>query len=153
MKNFIKRHYIKITLIAFDVLILPCILLCKLITDLMLKSNDVCIWTRFGGQCVTCGGTHFVNDLGAGRIAAAFMDNQLLFVLAVYSLLTLIVLNLYFVFGVKWCKKLLRVMYSIPVGIIFSVGFVVFMVWRNIPLMINMARIAKFLLSLLPFWQ
>lgn len=150
MKDFLKKHYQKIIFIIGDLLLLPCTVLCRYLSAWMLTSGgNECVWLRFGGQCITCGGTRFVNNFCSGRFVSAFMDNQYLFALAVYFLITVLFLNLYFVFGIKWSKRVLRWMYSIPSGIAFIVGFVVFMLCRNVGLMINLAKMVNYLITAL----
>ena len=142
MLKTIKKHYVKIIIIACDLLVLPLIMLCRSLSSKLLDvAATQCVWELLGAKCITCGGTHFVRDICSGRFIDAFFDNQYLFILAVYFLITLIALNLCFVFGVKWAKKLLIKMYSITALIIAGVGMVAFVVLRNIPFWIALARL------------
>ena len=132
MKAFLKKYYKKIIILSSDLACLIAALVCAPLSEALLRDTDqVCVWMRFGGQCVTCGGTHFVNDLLSGRIGEAFSDNQLLFVLTVYALLTLIALNLWLLFDLAFAKEVLSRMYSIPSLIVFCVLFFAFLFWRN----------------------
>jgi len=142
MKEFIKKHYKKIIILSIDVLCLIIALCCKPLSDLMLSNDSACIWTTLGGQCLTCGGTHFVNDLFSLRIADAFMDNQLLFIATIYFAITLIVVNLLWLFDLSFALKILKWMYNIPVLIVFSVGTIAFLLWRNLPELIRVIEIA-----------
>ena len=139
MKEFVRKHLKKIAILASDLMCLAVALICKpLSASLLQKAGNVCIWDAMGFRCLTCGGTHFVNDLLSGRIGAAFTDNQLMFFIAVYLLLSLIVLNLYLLFDLTFAKKMLRWMYNIPVLIGWGVILIAFLLWRNLPVMMDM---------------
>lgn len=143
MKLFFKKNYKSIIIIAFDILCIPIALICKLLTNGMLKTDNPCMWTKLGGQCISCGGTHFVNDLTSFRFIDAFFDNQLLFVLTVYFFITLILFNLWWIFNLSFPKKILKLMYSIPSAVIFAYFIIGFTIWRNIPMFLNIVSVAK----------
>ena len=84
-----------------------------------------------GIRCFTCGGTHFVNDLLSFRILEAMVDNPLLFVVAAYLFVTLAALNLYLLFDLKFARRMLRLMYNVPVIIAFVISGGVFFFVRN----------------------
>lgn len=142
MKEFLRKHYKKIIVLSIDALCLIIALCCKPLSELMLSSDTDCLWASLGGQCLTCGGTHFVNDLFSLRIADAFMDNQLLFIVTVYFAITLIVVNLLWLFNLSFALKILKWMYNIPVLIVFSVGTIAFLLWRNLPALIRAVEVA-----------
>ena len=125
MKFRTIRKYI---LLAGDVLLIPGLIFCEWLTDRMLSVSSVCMWTYFGGKCITCGGTHFVNTLLNGRIMEAFCHNEFL-------------LNLYWVFGVEFAKKILKKIYNIPVLIITVSVMLLFLFVRNIPAFINITKL------------
>ena len=128
-------------MLAGDLGCLVGVLICKpLSVSLLQNAGNVCIWNAMGFRCLTCGGTHFVNDLLSGRVGAAFADNQLLFFVAVYLLLSLTVLNLYFLFDLAFAKTMLRWLYNIFTLIAWGVGVVVFLLARNLPVMIEMLQ-------------
>lgn len=129
-----KQH--NIWLILANVMIVPGIFLCRWLTENMLASDNPCIWTLLGGQCITCGGTHFVNDLSNFRILTAWEDNPFLFILTVFLLISVIALDLWLLAGVDFCKKLLKVMYNIPSLILWIVAALLFLILRNIPVWI-----------------
>ena len=105
MKQFFKAHYKKIIILGIDVLCVIAAVLARPMSEWMLTSDSACAWTLWGGQCLTCGGTHFVNDLTSFRIIAAFMDNQFLFILTLYFLVTMVMLNLMMLFDLAFAKK------------------------------------------------
>ncbi len=151
MKQFLKKHYKRIIILTCDAMIVPMALLCKLITENMLKTDSTCAWTLLGGQCISCGGTHFVNDLASLRIVDAFFDNQLMFFITLFFIATLIMFNLWWVFDLSFGKKALVRMYSVPTVIIFCSALIIFLVWRNwfaIPTFIRFAvALVKFIVS------
>ena len=141
MKAFIITHYKKILILAADVLCVLVALIGKPLSELLLqKTNQACFWTLFGGQCPTCGGTHFVRDLLSGQLGAAFADNQLLFVATVYLAVSLIALNLWLLFDLGFAKKILAWMYNIPTLIVWGVGVIAFILARNLPAMIRLVQ-------------
>lgn len=145
MKEFIKTHYkriLRIIIIALDVLYVPLAVICRGVSEAMLERGGVCAWTLAGIQCFTCGGTHFVNDLLSFRIVDAMIDNPLLFVIAVYLLVTLVALNLYLLFDLKFARRMLRLMYNLPVLIAFVIAAGVFFFVRNFDAFMNIGEVA-----------
>lgn len=135
MKEFIKKYYkitLKIIILVFDVLCIPAAVICRIISGNMLLADAPCAWTTIGIQCFTCGGTHFVNDFLSFRIIDAMEDNFLLFAIAVYLLVTLVTLNLYFVFNLRFARRILKIMYNIPMIIAWVIFACAFFVVRNV---------------------
>ena len=122
---------------------------CRFLSIWMLSNESTCVWVTLGGKCVTCGGTHFVRDFLSGRIVDAFFDNQFLFILAIYAIVSVIFLNLLLLFNLKFAKKALRIMYNIPTLIISCVSMVAFLLLRNISLLNKVIRITVFLTKML----
>lgn len=140
----IKKHYKRIIIIICDLLVIPIIMLGRLLSDNMLDAAATeCVWAQIGAKCITCGGTHFVKNICSGRFIDAFCDNQYLFILTAYLAITLVVLNLYFIFGLPWAKKLLLKMYSIAALIIAGVALIAFVVLRNIPFWIALFGVIR----------
>lgn len=129
-------------LLAADFLLIPFLFLCKHLTDLMLSRVTVCSWVRFGGQCVTCGGTHFVNTILSGDIAAAYHHNPFLFVMTVLLAISYVLLHLYWLKDIQWARKILIKVYSIPGLVIASLFMLAFLIARNI---VPFTRIAEHL--------
>lgn len=132
MKTFWKQHRNKIILLLCDLLCVLGALVCGPLSGVMLQdTNSTCLWEKMGFACLTCGGTHFVNDLFSGRIGMAFMDHQLLFVATLYLIVSMLALNLYVLFGAQFAKKLLKCMYNIPMLIVWCVATLAFLILRN----------------------
>jgi len=140
MFNWIKKHP-KLTLIFADTLLLPGFFLCRWLTGQMLSTDRPCAMAAIGGQCITCGGTHFVSDLTHFRLLEALQDNPFLFALTVFLLLSLIFLHLWILFSLPVFKKLLKRMYSIPSLILWLSGMLVFLIIRNIPLFLRILEL------------
>ena len=135
MKKLIKNK--RIGVIVFDVLLAGHLVAFRYLSEFMLTWGLDCQWEQMGGQCITCGGTHFVRDLLSGRIITAFCDNEYLFLLTIFFVVSFVLLNLYCLFDIKVCKKILSKMYCVPTLVIWVAGGLLFFVVRNIPLFIK----------------
>ena len=131
MKLFFKK-YKWLLLLGFDLLLIFGGLFCRWLSGRMLETETTCLWLLLGGQCVTCGGTHFVSSLLHGQIIEAFHHNEFLFICTVYLAVSLVLLHPYWLLGAKWAKKLLRLMYNIPTLLIFLMGMFLFLILRNL---------------------
>ena len=67
-------------------------------------------------------------------------DNLFLFALTVYLLLSVIFFNLWKIFDLRWFKKALQRMYNIPVLIAWLVMMMLFLILRNIPLIMQICQ-------------
>ena len=135
------KKYKKLITIIFDVLLIPAGFICEKLTDVMLTTNELCLWVKVGGKCATCGGTHFVNAILNGHIIEAFHHNEYLFLLAIYFAVTIVLLNIVLLFEKKLPLKILKHMYNVPAVLILSVLLFLFIILRNIPLWIKLAEI------------
>ena len=145
MKSTIKKIIkiiLRVLIISTDVILVPCLILFRWLSDQMLQTESECLLLQFNGKCLSCGGTHFVNDLLSGRIFDAFMDNHFFFICTLHLFVTLIALNLWVVFNLKFAKTILKFMYNIPVLILFVVILIAFLILRNIPMIICFTEIA-----------
>lgn len=139
-----KKLSAKQKLLLADVSLIPGLLLCRWLADLLLtKTNSVCSWTQLGGKCITCGGTHFVQSLLHFRIGEAFAHNEFLFVLSAFLLLSYVLLHLCVLWKVKFAEAVLKKVYSIP-GLILGLALMLgFFLVRNIPVFLKMLEIIK----------
>ena len=128
-----KLKYYQYLLIAADVLLIPGLIFCEWLSDRMLATTSTCMWTLLGGKCITCGGTHFVNSLLNFRIAEAFHHNEFLFVLTALLLVVFVLLNLSWLFRVKFATAALKKIFTIPSLIIVMAFLLLFLLIRNIP--------------------
>jgi hypothetical protein len=138
MKDFFKKHYKKLILFFTDFSAVVAFIIANPLSGFMLSLDSECGWKRFGFECGTCGGTHFVNDLTSGRILSAFFDNQFLFIVTLFFFVSLILLHFLWLGKSKLAKRILRIMYSIPSLVILVSGFFVFTLLRNLPQLINL---------------
>lgn len=132
MNKLVFQSKKRLIIIICDLLVIPAMFFCEALSDFMLSQESVCTWVKLGGQCPTCGGTHFVNYLLNGRISDAFESNQLLFVFAIFLAVSYVFLNLFLIWDFDFAKKVLLKMYSIPSVIIWVVALFVFTVLRNL---------------------
>ena len=128
-----KKLYNRKILILVDVLAIPAGFFSHWLTTVMLAGDRPCTWTLMGGQCLTCGGTHFVNSLLSGHIGQAWHHNEFLFVLTVLLLLSWVLVHCHLLGHARWAAKVLRVLYSIPSLIVAVSAMIVFLLLRNGP--------------------
>lgn len=117
-----------------DLLLLPSWWAGARLSEYMLARQTACPWTRFGGKCVTCGGTHFVNALLHLRLGEAFGHNPFLFLLTVFLLFSFILLHVWRIRRCPLAKRILDTCYSIPSLIVWLAAMLVFFLVRNLPL-------------------
>ena len=131
MKTFLNKYKWPI-LIGADVLLVMGCILGRWLSGRMLESDTVCLFLLLGGKCLTCGGTHFVQSLLHGQLLDAWHHNEFLFINTAYVALSLVPLHLWVLWGIRWAKKLLRWMYSIPTLILFVGGMFLVLILRNL---------------------
>lgn len=136
-----KLKYYQYILLAADVLLIPGLIFCEWLSDRMLATTSTCMWTLLGGKCITCGGTHFVNSLLNFRIAEAFNHNEFLFIFSALLLVVFILLNLSWLFRVKFATAALKKIFTIPSLIIVVVFLLLFLLIRNIPPILLIGRL------------
>ena len=139
MSFFVK--YKKNLVILLDILLIPMMLGCKLVTGGMLTQDHPCSWTYVGAQCGSCGGTRCVNHLFSGDILGAIELNPFVVLCVLYLLFTVVVLNLLVFTKLNWPGKWLRKMYGMGALIISLSGYMLFTVLRNIPWLIALITV------------
>lgn len=137
MLRSIKRYSAHLT-VLFDILLIPACLFCRWLSEQMLFSGKPCSWERFGAKCATCGGTHCVNSFLDGRFADAFFYNPAVFVCILYAIITVILLNLFFVFKISAVKQVLMKMYSLTAFFTVMGMLFIFTLLRNIPWIVDL---------------
>lgn len=137
-----KQTVKKVSILAADALAIPGLIFCEWLSDRMLATSSTCAWTLFGGKCITCGGTHFVNTILNFKFAEAFHHNEFLFVLSIVLAVSFVLLNLYWLFDLQFAKKVLKKIYNIPVLIVTVSVMLAFLLIRNIPAFIRIAELA-----------
>ncbi|MBQ7328899.1 MAG: DUF2752 domain-containing protein [Oscillospiraceae bacterium] len=121
-----------------DAAVVPGIYVCRWLLQKMLDRGEPCKWTFVGAKCATCGGTHCVQSFLQGDLAASFVWNPMVFCWILYAIATGVLLNLRYVFHLRWAEHVLKGMYSLRV---FYVGLGVFLLYtlvRNAPLLWNL---------------
>ena len=126
-----KKWYNKKILILLDLLAVPAGIFCHWLTTVMLSTDKPCTWTLLGGQCLTCGGTHFVNSLLSGHVGEAWHHNEFLFVLTVLLIASWVLVHLHLLCRAAWAGKVLQVLYSIPSLIVAVSVMIAFLLIRN----------------------
>ena len=138
-----KKLYNKKILLLLDVLAIPVGALCYWLTTVMLSTDKPCSWTLLGGQCLTCGGTHFVNSLLSGHIGEAWRHNEFLFVLTVLLIASWVLVHLHLLCHAAWAGKVLRVLYSIPSLIVAVSAMIAFLLIRNWPVLLRVWEVLR----------
>ena len=132
MRQFFTKG--RVALLISDALTIPTLVGCKHLADYLLAtSNSTCLWTKFGGQCLTCGGTHFVGALLGFRFEEAFHYNELLFLITILLAVSCLLLHITVFARAPFAKAILRKLYSIPSLIITIAVSFVFLLLRNMP--------------------
>ena len=126
-----KKLYNKKILILCDLLAIPATLFCRWLTGAMLATESPCLWTLFGFQCATCGGTHFASSLLHGRIGQAWHHNEFLFLLAILAVVVWVLVHLHLLCRAQWAGRVLRRVFSFPAVILLLAGTGVFLLIRN----------------------
>jgi len=140
MRNILKNK--KLLIAGADALLLPCLLLCEKLSDLLLSAEGAeCLMLRLGGKCVACGGTHFVNALLNGDLAGAFGHNPFLFVLTAVLAGSFILLNLYLLSGWNFAGTVLKKIYSIPGLVISTCAMLIFFLIRVSPIFMRLIQL------------
>lgn len=134
---FVKKHD-KILLFTADVLVIPALLLCKKMTEVMFATGAPCRWTLFGLECATCGGTRCVSALLDGRILASYAYNPMIFSAIAALALFFVLLNLSVFFKVKAAKKIIAYVLHYRTVIFCMTVFLTFFVARNFVPLIEM---------------
>lgn len=136
MIGWLRKHA-AMAVVAMDLLILPGIWLGRIVVELMFRQGKPCLWTYFGAQCATCGGTHCIQSFLNGQFTDAFRWNPLVFCWILIGIITLVLLNAMVLLRQRWAEKILRAVYSMP-GFFTLVGsYLLFAFLRNVPLFFN----------------
>lgn len=130
MKTWICKHQ-KLLLLLCHLATIPAVLFCRYLSEQMLQMNTVCPWILLGAKCPTCGGTHFVKALLSGDILGALEHNVFLFLLALFFVVSLILLDLAVWFRLEFAKKALQRLYTIRTPVYWGVLMVLFVLLRN----------------------
>ena len=136
IKKFFKNRR---TIAVLIDLLLPILwIVFLIISDYMLENETVeCPWAAKGFECGTCGGTRCVNSLLRFKWGAAFFFNPVIFIAAFYVAIGIILLNVYLFFGNRLCLQILQKMFGVCAIIIWLVGYFLFILFRNLPVLIK----------------
>ena len=132
MIEFIVKYKKKLT-VLLDVLVAVLTVAGRFLTDYLLTfTNEPCDWTLVGAQCGTCGGTRCVNHILHGDIIGAFQLNPYVFLLLVYLLVALVLLNVYVFAKKQWAGNVLKKMFCLRAVIIILSAYFLFIILRNL---------------------
>ncbi len=136
MRSLLKKYIAPIVIVC-DLIIFRLMWVSGELVDFMMTNGKPCSWTLHGAKCGACGGTHCVKSLSEGDVIGAFVSNPMIFLCIIYLGVSVILINLAYVFKIKKVTKLLKVMYSEKMAFIILGMFIVYTILRNIPLYIS----------------
>ncbi len=118
--------------LAIDLLCLLCALFFRQIAAFMLGDVPRCIVYRMGYLCPSCGGTRAVNYFFHGNFALSFQHNPFFFVMIIYLLTLLLMLNLGYLFRVSFGVRAVRAMLCYKTVIAIVAAYALFGIARNL---------------------
>ena len=121
----------QILLLLGDLAILALALLIPRFSKLLLDAGPACIFTRWGLLCPACGGTRCVRYFFTGRFSLAFAMNPLIFILILYGIFWLFLVNLGCFARWKPAQKAASFMVRPGVVVSFAIAFALFGILRN----------------------
>ncbi|MBE7064894.1 MAG: DUF2752 domain-containing protein [Ruminococcaceae bacterium] len=127
---------IRYCILGLDTLLIVFGLIGKSIIKLMYAYMPECILAKNGIPCPSCGATRCVSSILKGDFASAFIHNQFFFCLAVYLALSIVFLNMGYVFNVPFAKKVTDVMFHYKTVIIIALIYFVFGITRMLIVLI-----------------
>ena len=129
--NFIKS---KKALLFIDVAVIFVAVLLPIVAGKLLDGNgrECSFVENLGILCPSCGGTRCVFNFFSGRFVAAFGFNPYIFCSIIYAFACFLVLNVKILLKFKAAEKAFSVITDYRVVIVWTVGFVMFGILRNI---------------------
>lgn len=97
----------------------------------MSKYFPRCIFLEMGFLCPACGGTRCVYNIASGNFLKAFTLNPFIFLLVLYVILVVMLLNINYLFNVSFLKKTLAAMVHYKAVIVIAVLYALFGIVRN----------------------
>lgn len=117
--------------LAADAFCLLCALFFDKIAAFMLGDIPRCIVYRMGYLCPSCGGTRAVNYFFHGNFGLSFRHNAFFFVMIIYLLVFLLMLNLGYLFRRPFGVKAVRTMVNYRIVIAIVSCYALFGILRN----------------------
>ena len=118
-------------LLLGDLAILALALLIPRLSQFLLNAGPPCVFARRGFLCPSCGGTRCVRYFFTGRFSQAFAMNPFIFILILYGIFWLFLVNLSCFTRWKPAQKAASFMVSPGVVISFAIAFALFGILRN----------------------
>lgn len=121
----------RMLLLLGDLAILALVLLIPRISQFLLRAGPPCIFARWGFLCPSCGATRCVRFFFTGRFSQAFALNPFIFLLIIYAIIWLILVNIGCFTRWKPAQKVSAFMVSPGIVISFAIAFALFGILRN----------------------
>lgn len=100
-------------------------------TKLLSAIIPECIFSKHGFQCPACGGTRCTYMFASGRFDEAIGYNAFVFMMWLYIIAVVLLLNLYKFFGIRAAGRLCGLAVDYRTVIAIAVCFAVFGIVRN----------------------
>lgn len=117
--------------LGFDLLLIILLFAAKSITHFLINDSFVCFFRKFGILCPACGSTRAVYNFVLGNFTASFTSNPFIFLLIIYLAAITVILNLEFVFKLKFAEKIRKRAFNCKILIAMVICYAVFGVFRN----------------------
>lgn len=128
----------RLFILLFDLAVLVAGFCMKPITIFMkITKISECFLYKHGIICPGCGGTRCVNNFFSGNFAKSFEFHPFVFCLIWYLVLIILLLNLDFLFNLKFARKINRFLVDYRVLTVIFISFALFGISRNFIPFIN----------------
>ena len=128
----VKKYQFQCLVLGLDLLVVILFLSAKSLASLMLSSLSDCITNQWGLLCPACGGTRAVFHFASGNFLKSFQYNPFFFVLILYFLFFMLMLNLEMLFRIRRAKKIRAWMIHPKTVIVFAICYAIFGIVRNL---------------------
>ena len=126
----LKRKELVIVLVI-DLIVLMSVFFRTYVFSTVESLFSPCFFAENGMLCPTCGGTRCVRAILSGDILSAFRYNAFALFAFVYGVFLLLMYNLYYIFGVKWSRRVVSILLNYKMLVIILSSFVIFGIVRN----------------------
>lgn len=118
-------------MLLIDAVIIALLCFARPLVLLAMDIIPTCPFVKLGFTCPSCGGTRCVFNILSLNFVTAFKFNPFIFVMFFYAAICFIAVNIYFLFGAKWAKKLYTAMLNPKIIICIAILFALFGIIRN----------------------
>lgn len=121
----------KALIILSDIAVFSAFFWLKHIAAFMISNLSGCVFRKMGFLCPSCGGTRCVYYFFSGDFISSFRMNEFFFVVIIYLLFLILMLNLCYLFKFSLAEKIIKLMINYRTLIFFLLFLCVFTFIRN----------------------